>query len=54
MQWLRDARVRAHRPACCLTPVASYIVITVKQRATAKSELPRPNSKATAVVTACK
>ena len=54
MQWLRNARARAHRPACRLTPVASYIVITVKQRATAKRELPRPNSKATAVVTACK
>jgi len=41
------------RPAWRRTPAASYMVMTVKQRATANRELPRPNSNATAVVTAC-
>ena len=45
--------IQAPAPACQRTPAASYIVMTVKQSATAKSELPRPNSSATAVVTAC-
>lgn len=42
-----------HAPEWYLTPVASYIVMSVKQRETAKRELASPNSKPTAVVTAC-
>ena len=40
-------------PEWYLTPAASYIVMSVKQRATANRELARPNSSPTAVVTAC-
>lgn len=52
--WVDEIRrPRPSAPACRLTPVASYIVMTVKQSATANRELPSPNSRATAVVTAC-
>lgn len=40
-------------PACRLTPAASYMTIKLKARLTANKELPKPNSSAVAVVTAC-
>lgn len=43
-----------YAPEWYLTPVASYIVMSVKQRETANRELASPNSNPTAVVTACR
>lgn len=40
-------------PAWRLTPAASYMTIKLNARLTANNELPRPNSSAVAVVTAC-